>query len=372
MNKAALAVTLAALALAAGAQQPASRPAPVTRSTTGTATRPVAMPAGWKLPKFERVDPVGFAVSEGGRFAVLPVLADSSNRSAPIFRCWLADIERKNLVELSDVLAEELKDAPYALNATFSPDGKFLAIRAIRTGEQRGAAVFLMDLLDRSCTRLAEGLMVVPVWMGPRLAVSAVDANADLQPIRIFDPARKTSGEIAIRGIIAAGDASGSVIVCGCDANAPTAPLNMKDYDRASMLAMQPGGKVLRSLGTLSEVVTMPVVSPGGKYIAFQSRPPADANASPARVEVLATTGDERWSLDARVLPLSVGDDGAVLTIQSVRTRPEGAAVQLWPRGKPPRTLIEDGAWAAALSGARLYYITGFDEKSMWVTDATK
>ncbi len=362
-------VAFGLLALAAEAQTPAGGPMPVTRSTTGTATQPLAMPAGWKLPKFARVDPVGFAVSADGRWAVLPVAVETP-RHGMAFRCWLGCLQSHEIVELSDVLAPAIgSERPQAINAVPSGDGKYLAIRSILI-DGHGASLFLMSLADRSVVRLAQGLMVVPVWMGPKLAITTVDANADLQPISVYDPEKGAMGEIPIRGMIAASDANGTVIVCGCDPNAPSAPLNMKDYPRASMMAMEPGGKVLRRLGTFAEMGTMPLVSPGGKYLAFQYngwKGEPSGRPDVMRVDVMAVRGQERWSIDEMALPVAIGDDGEAVTIQ-LRSGPEGSLVQSRRQGQAARTLV-DGAWAASQAGGRIYYVNGGEDKALWVTD---
>lgn len=363
-------ILCASLALAAAdAQTPASGPMPVTRSTTGTATQPLAMPAGWKLPKFARVDPLGFTVSADGRWAVVPVAVETP-RHGTGFRCWLGDLRSREIVDLADVLAEGLAgQGPQAINAVVSNDGKYLAVRSIRI-EGRWASLYLMNLVDHSVVRLAQGLMVTPVWMGPKLAITTVDANADIQPIRVYDPARGTMGEIPIRGMIAASDANGTVIVCGCDPNAPSAPVNMKDFSHAAMLTMEPGGKVLRRLGAFEEVATMPLVSPAGQWLAFQYNGwKGEPNGRPdvVRVEVMSVRGQERWSVDEVALPVAVGDDGAAVTIQ-LRSGPQGSLVQSWRRGQAGRTLV-DGAWAASLVGGKVYYVSGGEDKALWVAE---
>lgn len=327
--------------------------------------------AEWKLPKMERVDSMGFRVTRDGRYAVVAAHGrfDPKNPRPPKAICWLVDTTSGKCTNVADLLGDAAKGKSLNVaRAMPSPDGAYLAVAATTTQGRGGRTLYLVRLKDGKVTQLQAGLMIPPVWVAGKLAISGPDGKGDIQQIRFYDPATGKFEDSKVRGLVASADANGQVMVVGCRKDAPTKPMSMRDFRGADTVTMSVGGTVLRRLGSATEVGTQPIFSAGGHCLAFQYNGRSKPGLGPpdvTRVDVMSVRGEQTRHVNEMAFPVHVDDDGTLITL-GARFREDGAPIKLWDAQGNAKVLVKN-VWAAAVAGKRLFYVTGTDEKVLKV-----
>ena len=309
-----------------------------------------------------QLDPLGVRATPDGRYVTVPsVMPPPKQGAEPTYSCTIIDTTTGKAVDLGDWLDDSHKKDGWQIAAAKpSWDGKYLLAGGRMKGSPR-MCVFLVELETHKVRMIDQAAMSAASWLGPRAVIGAVDKKDNVSPLKFYNPATDLWAQSKIIGLPAAGDANGAVLAVGAAAESPTAELAMKDFAKGSTLLVDPAGKVLLNLGTNREVGTPPVLSPTGRFAAFQYNAwkGVDPNGPPSliRVDIVSIPDGARRSVEEDCIPLSVTDAGEVLAIASEGDA-DGATLRWFAPGLKGRTLAEN-AWCALAAAGRIYYIAG-------------
>jgi Tol biopolymer transport system component len=264
----------------------------------------------------------------------------------------LADLKTGKLSPISELLSKS--QAGMAVRPQMSPDRKELLLTWLARGD---VAIYAIGLSGGKPIKVASEME--GAWAGNRVALSGPTKEGKVSTIRMVDPATGQSTELPVRGMVVAGLPDGSLLVGG-NPKAPTAELSGREaLATGRLFRVTADGKVLADLAAMGVVSSPPVVSPGGKYIAFQSKP-ADAPEGPKTkysFTILSTNGKGKRELATPYFPLTMTDDGAALVILNV-SDPDNMRDVSWitKDGKAVKQAIK--AVSAALIGKSVVYAT--------------
>ncbi len=315
-----------------------------------------------KLPKGVSVFGHSFSVSADGRYACfMEMKLDPATRS-PATIGWMVDLTTGDTMHMDDFVPsgrspnkKPLWSAPMP-----SPDSQYVVFTA---AVPPTISVYLLRLEDHKLTKLAMGQMLVPSWAGKKIFLSSIDASGMVAPIRIYDPQAKEPKNLEVRGFVGGADREGKLLICICDASEPAKPISMKELQSKNIVLMSAEGKVLKKLMPDKTMGKQYIFSPKNKYVAFmaQGTPARSAPGKSSYVKVMSLETEEQWIINEGAIPISVTDDGLVVTINIIYGGGEGP-VKIWPKGGKSGKLLTlaHGAW---IVGNRVYYVTGTDQQ---------
>ena len=330
-------------------------------------TRPASGPSEWKVPLKHYDYLAGLSAGAEGRLVCLSgVHAPPPIKSAPPPGgpfCWLLDTTSGKTTDVMKHLADKAKIKGQSVEPAIpSPDGKHLALVAMTdTGRPPSKILaYVVDLTSGAVRKLYEGSGVQMAWCGPHLMVCTGDAKGQIEALKRVDPATGKAEALKVHCFLGGADPKGTYLVCGCLPDALDKPFTLPELGSKGALALlSPGGKILRKVAPLSELSRMPVISRGGKYLAFgreksenPRRPP-----KPLGFRVISADGKVSRDVPGHLDPVGVTDAGDVIA-RVVPTRPDAKPAIKWfgADGKQ-RTLVPD-ARSAAVCGSRLFYVT--------------
>jgi len=332
-------------------------------------TQPTSGPTEWKIPlgQFDFLSEL--SVSADGRLVCLTGMGTGPSGSpGPGPRggegfCWVLDTATGKRIDVMKLLADRAKIKAQGVEPAMpSPDGKHLALVAM-TGS--GAPPFkslgcVVDLKTLAVRKVAEGAMVQLAWSGPHLVVSAIDAKMQVGALRRVDPATGKSQALKVHGVLAGADPKGTYLVCGCLPDALDKPAAMPQLAGKGTIALvTPTGKVLRKVMPFSELSRMPVISPGGKYLALGREKSEDPRRPPKLLGFRVTSADGKASRDVpgNLDPAGVTDAGDVIA-RVIPVGPKVKASMKWFGADGKQRTLVDNAKAGVVCGKRLFYVT--------------
>lgn len=361
--------------LTAAAGEPASMPA------SGPASKPANTPASrpdsatqWPLPRMDKVDPLAFRVSGDGRWVILPYINEASAASTQPTEaeigCYLLNTLDGKVINLLECFKDQANlSSDLIVGAEASADGKYIAVRTMKTDRASNSSVWLLNTDTRALELVGEGAVAYPVWVGAVLGVSTADKEGLFLPMRLQEPGRSTPLEMRVHAVISAAAPRGDFMICICDPQDASRAVSIADLKsgQAVLACMDLAGIVLRKLCPARDVGTVPVVSPCGKFISFQYNGwKGEAFKTPpdvVRVTVLASRLDESWSINEAAVPIFLTDDGEAVTLAA--NGDGNAPIKVWEKGGKTSRVLVDGAWAAAVAGTKLFYVTGAEQKTV-------
>ena len=367
----ALRVLLAAgVAVAVGAV-PASAPDKAA-STPATAAGSRAT-GEWKLPPKIRLDPPRFRVTADQQYAIyaaedVPAARQRPDEQAePTITYWALARGDGPPRRIIDLLAEEARKNGFEVRLVEpAPSGSAVLVMGRLAG--RGSAAYVLELGGGKSRRVGDQPGAVAVWAGDQVALAEADKK-QVRPLNIVAPFTGTSNRLTARGMVLAASADASTLVILGDAADVNREVSPEDFAASSatdkpeaatrqanvrLVSVSADGKVLRDLAGKQELGQPPVLSPGGKYVAFSVQPAAAGEERSVRV--LATTGDRQRTIKEFALVLAVTDKGETVTF-GVGDTSDGTAVKLWDAQGGSRTIVT-AAQCAAVAGDRVFYVT--------------
>ena len=325
---------------------------------------------GTELKKGVRVLPRSFSVTPDGRYAAFMELKLDPATRSPTTVGWLLELPSGKMTDVSSFLGPQVSDGKPMCSAPIpSPDGRYIVFTAYRPS---GMTTYLVGLEDGKVRQLAPGRFTIPVWAGPKVALSVVDAAGMLAPISLYGLDGAEPTQLKVRGLVVAADVDGKLLICACDPDKPSEPISMGALQSKAIALLNAKGQVIKQLARGRTIGVRPVFSPNGEYLAFQSGEVAPGRTAPPkgiRVDVMAVRGEEQWTIREQAEPVAIMDDGALVTLGTT-PGPDGVPVKIWDKGGTSSRPITR-AHAAAVAGGRLYYVTGTDPqviKSMPLT----
>jgi hypothetical protein len=239
-----------------------------------------------------------------------------------------------------------------------SPDGKWLLVvtEHVYLGWR---SAYVIPAAGRGKMQLAAekqyGLECA--WVGDKVYLSSQSQPRKYGPISRYDPATGQAEELGASGVVMRkGDPKGRFVLAACHADELSRAFDMRSPGGASLALVTGEGKLLKVLAPISERKGTPVVSPGGKFVAFRSIVRKDGKAA-WRVRVVEVAGKADRTVAAPLSLLGVTDDGSVVGgVPAGESAAHAAAVRIHGPGGTSRTLVER-AHRAAVGGATLFYL---------------
>lgn len=320
------------------------------------------VPAGSKL--FGMMPKMGLDISPETNMAVVVVstMPDASSPRMEI-RAMLADLKTGKLSSITDLVGKA--EQGQAVGADLSPDRKHLLVNWVGP---KNAGVYAIELPNGKPVKVAEG-QVEAIWAGDKIAVSTITQEGKLAKISLADPATGKLSELPVRGMVAASLPDGTLIVGG-NPKAPAAELSAEEAEaKGRLFRVGIDGKVLADLAPMGIVSSPPVVSRGGKFIAFQSKP-AGAPEGPGTkygLTILSVDGKDKQELAKQCLPVAVMDDGSAIVFAMMHDENHMAPISLVSKdGKTVKELAK--AVTAAVIGKSVIYAVNGDKPAIRTT----
>jgi hypothetical protein len=126
---------------------------------------------------------------------------------------------------------------------------------------------------------------------------------------------------------------------------------------KLNVVVMKPGGKIVKKLSAAGDVLSVPLFSPGLKYLAYQrskrkstGRVTMDVGA----IEVVALDGDYTRTITEPEAAIYVTDGGSLF---SLGAGPAGTPGVVKVRDKSGKATILFAAATAAVAGDTIYYV---------------
>lgn len=361
------AIALVATCLTAQAGEPASQPA--TTASAPAAPAAARGPQAWSLPKGMIVEAASLAVTADGRYATFGQVvatpdAAEDRRPAQVV-CWLSESATGKMTQLTDLLAKEpdAKDL-VVRQVTLSPTKDLACMIAVASDSSLHA--FVVDLSSLKVQKIATAPLVLAAWAGENLLITEYSREKGLSPIRLFKPFSGQSVALPIRAACIAATMDGKVLIVGGNPKTLTSANGKESMDQAGkLLAINPDGKVLAELASLESLNSGVVVSPNGKFAAFQHRGSGKSPASPGAgrdgisIRVVPLAGGEGWTISKSGVPLRVLDAGQVL---AVVTGSDSAGETLKLYDSDGNALPFPSALAGTIVNGRVYSIAPGDQ----------
>ncbi|MDY7011743.1 MAG: hypothetical protein SVV80_13480 [Planctomycetota bacterium] len=357
-------------------------------NATDKQKEPTTKPVEWKLPKGTMVYPSDeFHVTADASYVFFTGTEwsrqDVEAGRQPKEICWMFETHTGKWTDFAGLLANATKGKNFVVSSLRpSPDGKYVLFTARKAEwsvfsptpdftdpttvpsriDRLTMTAFLVSLEDKKVRRLTEASRIDPPrWFGGRVAFSRVDKRGLFQPICLFDPTGKDKPiQWKVRGMLADANDEMKVILCSCDPDDPGKPSTFVLVDK-QIVTMTVQGKVLSRLGRADLVSSMPLLSPKAMYVAFQkSKTRAGFGKLPTglHVQVMSVNGKEAWKINESAKPITVSDDGKVITIGDTYASDEkDNPIKIWNKQGESRTLVAS-AQAATVSGNSLFYVT--------------
>ena len=277
---------------------------------------------------------------------------------------WLLDTKTGKFTDLSKLLAAKVKKKGLiCVGIALSPSGEFVALAACDTAVLKAAGpgkaltqtVYLLKRADGSIRKVADGLAVPPIWNGGKVYVHR--GGEKVGPVTEIDAATGKERIIKIGGIVFGTGPDGKSLLAACDPAAPTKPVPPKAFDRAELVIVTPGGKVLWQMEGFQDMAGLLRLSPGGKYLAF-GREKWLEDPSPPKwlgVQVMSWGGKVKRTIKDYGDALAVTDGGEV--VLRMHDEPKhGGLLKLVKLDGSSRVLVKVSQ-AAGVGGGRLFYV---------------
>ncbi len=344
-------------AIQTGAAEPPKKPT----------TKPTTRPTEWKLPVGEgnhRIDEL--TAADDGRLVFFKILhfdkKDMRAGHGPDVKCWMLNTKSGKFTNLGELMNNKVQRNGLVWGPAIpSPDGKHAVIIArppLGEGPPQNSA-YLLTFKNGEIRKLVENSpVIVPAWGREKLYISHLGADKRLSPIKIFDTVGGKSTDLKICGFVAAVDPKGKFFICGCDPDNPTRPITKAEFRKASMVLVTPEGKVLSRLVTVRDMRALPLMSQGGKYVAFsclkRNKPPQPPKMW---IGIWSTNGKVKRTVKERGWPLAVTDRGEVVAMMIGHQGGLPFSVKFFDAAGKSLMLVKE-AKAATVSGGRLFYVT--------------
>jgi len=318
---------------------------------------PSTQAAEWKLPAKVRLDPPRFRVTGDHRCAIYADEELSQSQSAgqdlpPPVTYWVLrrGAEPSKII---DLLPEEARKAGLAIRFVEpSPKGSVILVLG-RTADGSMSA-YVLDLEKNRSERIGSSPRIVPMWAGTEIVVAEADKD-QIRPLSVVVPFQNKSRALPLHGMIIAGSANaGTFVLLGDPADLRKQMARADFAEKARLVSAAADGKVLRDLAAAQSLNHTPVLSPGGKYVAFQQR--SEKPQGKPSIRVLSVAGSEDRAIREFALVLSVSDSGEVVTF-GVGDTSDGTPIKAWDAKGTPRVLVK-AAQAATVSGGQVFYVT--------------
>ena len=330
-------------------------------------TQPTSGPTEWKIPlgQFDFLSEL--SVSADGRLVCLTGMGTGPSGSpGPGPRggegfCWVLDTATGKRIDVMKLVTDKFKIKAKTMGlALLSPDGRYVALSVGPGGPSFKSLRCVVDLKSRAVRKLYEGPGGPSAWCGRHLYVSAIDAKMQVGALRRVDPATGKSQALKVHGVLAGADPKGTYLVCGCLPDALDKPAAMPQLAGKGTIALvTPTGKVLRKVMPFSELSRMPVISPGGKYLALGREKSEDPRRPPKLLGFRVTSADGKASRDVpgNLDPAGVTDAGDVIA-RVIPVGPKVKASMKWFGADGKQRTLVDNAKAGVVCGKRLFYVT--------------
>lgn len=327
-------------------------------TSSGIAKTPPGAKRQWPVP-LPASTHVALHVAAEGRLAFL--VSRTADRAAV---CHVFDTNNGKIKDLrtAQIGADE------ASFDTFLPssDGKYLLLahggrsalrKMLRTH-------YVLTLATGAVRKLGEAghSALRAAWAGGKLYTShLVMPRGDvLEPIGVFDAATGTSADLKVYGVVAAVEPRQKLVVCLCDATAPTRPmkLNRITAQMSALAVVTTEGKLSTQLCPRRALWGRAVLSPGGRFVACMRVQERLLGQRPRTIiQIWDITGGQKRAIPENETLLAVTDTGAVVT-ERAAGRGRLKTIKLRPLKTAGRTLAQD-ARTAAVAGGTLFYTTG-------------
>lgn len=306
-------------------------------------------------------------VSADGRFAIYgeknmldSLIPDSEGQ--PDY--WLLDGKTGKRTAVASLLPPS-KEKRRIQAVAMAPGGSSVLI-AVASPRAPMPMAYVAELGTPKVSKIAEQAGAA-VWAGDKVAVTSVTAEG-LAKIQLIDPKTRKARTLDVRAIPVAASSDGSVLLAMGDPKDPTAKIRREDIGRSfstfRAILVTAEGKVLRSLGQRGRMSQHAVISPKGKYVAYQQK--SETRGLPASkaysiLVVRVADGKERVA-EGYNLALGVTDEGGAIIRRAAYDGPEngGEKIVLSETSGKSRVLAERTG-PSVVVGGRVFFVTPAD-----------
>jgi len=318
-----------------------------------------------RLPAGTRVQPRTLRASADGRFAIyaqggraVSALDNILGTPPPAPTYSVLDAKTNKATELASLLPD-LKAKMVVRSAEIAPRGHLALVFASGPYGSDGVTY----LLDLKTGKAVKFLDYPAVWVGDKVAANGLKAgDTEMSTLSVVDPGTRASRAINLRTIPMTASCDGSVLVVSGDAKDPTARITVMELLKDSLtfkpILVTAKGKVLRVLCEPERMGESPVLSPKGKYVAYQQRP-KEGSSKGYSVRIVRTADGKERTIDGWYMVIGVRDDGAVIIRPAAYGKPgeKGEKIVMVDAAGKSRTLAEDTGPCLATAD-RVFYVT--------------
>lgn len=318
----------------------------------------------WQLPMQPNDRLIEMFGSGDGEVVSFTIMRYGRNQRMPQATPWMLNTSTGKLTNLLEAVGQdpEAEQSP-ASQAGPSPDGKHvLVMRLIRQEPVKlGGFLFTADSTD--VHKLTEGMPLTSAWSGTKLLLSAAGDDNKVGRIQAYDPQTREMGDLPVCGLVVAAHPGGKYLLAACNPDAPDEPLDRSELGDCWICIVDMEGTVVAKLVSSDELSDRPVISPNGKYIAFERQRWENPMQPPEILGTRIATSDGETVKDyPDVAPVAVGDDGTLTAAVVGENRTFAAIHLISPTGQNDRLVRR--AVAAIVAGERLFYVSP-DEPTM-------
>ncbi|MCP4375202.1 MAG: hypothetical protein GY794_03340 [bacterium] len=192
-----------------------------------------------------------------------------------------------------------------------------------------------------------------------------------LGKMQLINPKTHKSRALDVRVVPLAASSDGRVLLVMGDTKDPTAKIARKDLRRKSSdfrpILITAQGKVLRSLGQGVRMSQQPVVSPKGKYVAFQQKSQMRGLPASKAYNVLivrVADGKERV-VEGYNLALGVTDEGEAIIRRAAYDEPENGGEKIVLSGASGKScVLAERTGPSVVAGGRVFFVTTTEKDS--------
>ncbi|MBI5725151.1 MAG: hypothetical protein HZA50_14420 [Planctomycetes bacterium] len=339
---------------AINADQPATAPAATTPATNE-----------WKLPLEKDTYWETLSVSADCRWVIcggwIPK-PGSKNKVA-----WLLDTKSGKSMNLLESVYGDLKEGerfvdPRSMELKFSSDGKYFAasIGVEIIGELQIIKCYLylfsLENMKHIKVKESEGYIFLR-WCKDKLYVACPQDK--LKPMMIYDPVQDKTVEQKISYVIVEEDPNGNFLLVACDPDDPTNSITaIQDASKVWLSILSTDGKLIRKLVMAAEVSSQPILSPNGKYVAYEYRAKTATATAEKKVMIHSTDGQDKWEITAPGKLLKITDDMQLIT-KDVDKNNQGKQIDVVRvvDSKGNKTTIAEDIRVAGVGGDKLFVV---------------
>lgn len=298
-----------------------------------------------------------FSVTPDGGRAFLGIVSRDLTRSGPpvwTTRFLTTDLRTGKTSSFGHMLPVKLDHNAREFTMQPAADGRRVLV--VLKKFDGPATAYVVDLAAGRATEIATGGSILAAWSGQRIILSNQAKAGLTRPLEVYAATGSKVTTMRIRGLIAGTDERGKILLVACHKTDPakamkTAPAKgkAKGTDVAALTAVRSDGTVIKQLGTIEKkllpglhVQDSPVLSPSGRYAAFEDSKPL--------FHVVSIFSPAWRTYTMRARPFAVTDAGDVITFQ------HGEIRYIDKKGRS--RVLSRGARAATVAGGRFFYVT--------------